>query len=29
MDAGHVVQQGTHEQLMQQDGLYRQLMENA
>ena len=29
MEAGHVVQQGTHEQLMQQDGLYRQLMENA
>ena len=29
MDAGHVVQQGTHEQLMQQDGLYRQLMENG
>ena len=29
MDAGHVVQQGTHEQLIQQDGLYRQLMENA
>ena len=29
MDAGHVVQQGTHEQLMQQDGLYRQLMEDA
>lgn len=29
MDAGHVVQHGTHEQLMQQDGLYRQLMENA
>ncbi len=28
MDAGHVVQHGTHEQLMQQDGLYRQLMEN-
>ncbi len=28
MDAGHVVQRGTHEQLMQQDGLYRQLMEN-
>ncbi len=29
MDAGHVVQRGTHEQLMQQDGLYRQLMENG
>lgn len=29
MDAGHMVQQGTHEQLMQQDGLYRQLMENG
>lgn len=29
MEAGHVVQQGTHEQLMQQDGLYRQLMENG
>ena len=29
MEAGHVVQQGTHEQLIQQDGLYRQLMENA
>ena len=29
MEAGHVVQHGTHEQLMQQDGLYRQLMENA
>lgn len=28
MDAGQVVQRGTHEQLMQQDGLYRQLMEN-
>ena len=28
MDAGHVVHHGTHEQLMQQDGLYRQLMEN-
>ena len=29
MEAGHVVQQGNHEQLMQQDGLYRQLMENG
>jgi ABC-type multidrug transport system fused ATPase/permease subunit len=29
MDAGQVVQRGTHEQLMQQDGLYRQLMENG
>ena len=29
MEAGHVVQHGTHEQLMQQDGLYRQLMENG
>ena len=29
MEAGHVVQQGTPEQLIQQDGLYRQLMENA
>ena len=29
MEAGHVVQQGTHEQLMRQDGLYRQLMENG
>ena len=28
MEAGQVVQHGTHEQLMQQDGLYRQLMEN-
>ena len=25
MDNGHIVQEGTHEQLIQQEGLYRQL----
>ena len=29
MDNGHVIQRGNHEQLLQQDGLYRQLMENG
>ena len=29
MDKGRVVQRGTHDELMQQDGLYRQLMENV
>ena len=29
MDNGHVIQRGNHEQLLHQDGLYRQLMENG
>ncbi len=29
MDKGKVLQRGTHEELMRQEGLYRQLMENA
>ena len=29
MEQGHVLQQGTHEELMQQEGLYRELMKYA
>ena len=29
MDKGHILQRGTHEELMQQEGLYKQLMENT
>ena len=29
MDRGHILQKGTHDQLMQQEGLYRELLEYA
>lgn len=29
MDKGHILQRGTHEELMQQEGLYKKLMENT
>ena len=29
MERGHVIQQGTHSQLMQQEGLYSELMKYA